>query len=68
MTSPPVSLVSKPKPKVKFLYLLQLKEAFSNLSQATIISMHQARLYGAVVSVPQEYLKWQHMGPLDGRS
>jgi len=27
-----------------FLHLLQLKEAFSNLPQATIISMHQASL------------------------
>ena len=39
------------------MYLLQLKEAFSNLSQATIISIHWARLYGTVVPVPQEYLK-----------
>jgi len=33
-----------------FLYLLQLKEAFSNLLQATIISMHQASLGGIEAS------------------
>ena len=33
-----------------FLHLLQLKEAFPNLSQATIISMHQASLGSANAS------------------
>ena len=33
-----------------FLRLLQLKEAFPNLPQATIISMHQASLGGANAS------------------
>ena len=54
---PLVLLAFKPKPKVKlfaqaatassykdFLQLLQLKEAFPNLPQATIISMHQVSL------------------------
>ena len=75
MALPPVSLASKPKPKVKlftqavkanvsqqtprfapasshkdFLHLLQLKKAFPNLPQATIISMHQASLGSANAS------------------